>query len=256
MVREELLDVNARLRALAPARRVGARQTREQGADRQRYRDWLQEEQSLDEEIICRRQALLRGTAQAPAVLTDRQREIWDLHSQGLSTRAIGRRLGIHHATAARTLARARKALAEEAERFAGAESLALPRLDMGDASTAKQVLAAVTARQAAYLYLYYAEWLSLREISALTGTHHSAVLRTIRRGLRSIGGAAALRAADRAGPKAGGAVVQSAGRWRQKHINTFGKGREKDADNHRAEGLGGREPWRPKLERAGRPAG
>ena len=67
----------------------------------------------------------------------------------------------------------------------------------MGDASTAKQVLAAVTARQAAYLYLYYAEWLSLREISALTGTHHSAVLRTIRRGLRNIGGALGYREAE-----------------------------------------------------------
>ena len=173
MVREELLDVNAQLRALAPARRVGAGRAREQGADRQQYVNWLQGERNLDEIISSRRQALLQGAAQAPNLLTDRQREVWDLHSRGLSTRAIGRRLGIHHATAARTLARARRALAEEAERFAGAEELELPRLDMGDASTAQKVLAAVTAKQAACLYLYYAEWLSLREISALTGTHH-----------------------------------------------------------------------------------
>ena len=54
-----------------------------------------------------------------------------------------------------------------------------------------------MTAKQAACLYLYYAEWLSLREISALTGTHHSAVLRTIQRGLRNIGGALGYREAE-----------------------------------------------------------
>ena len=89
------------------------------------------------------------------------------------------------------------KALAEETERFAAAQRNPETVLDMGDPSTAKLVLSAVTARQAAYLYLYYAEWLSLREVGVLTGTHHSAVLRTIRRGLRNIGGVLGYREAE-----------------------------------------------------------
>ena len=197
LVEEELLDVNAQLRLLAPGRRVGARQVGEHGADRRQFAEWRDRENSLDDEIAQGRDALLRGAVQSLDVLTERQREVWTLWTRGLSTRDIGRRLGVHHATAARTLSRARRALAEETERFAAAQRSPETVLDMGDPSTAKLVLSAVTARQAAYLYLYYAEWLSLREVGVLTGTHHSAVLRTIRRGLRNIGGVLGYREAE-----------------------------------------------------------
>ena len=189
IVEEELLDVNAQLRSLAPQRRVGTRKTIEQGADRQQYAGWLVREHSLDEEIAADRQALLRGAAQSRDVLTPRQREVWDLFARGLRVGEIAARLGVSTGTASRTLSRARRALAEETKRFAAAERTPGPQLDMEDASTAKLILSAVTPRQAACLYLYYAEWLSLREVAALTGTHHSAVLRTIHRGLRNIGG-------------------------------------------------------------------
>ena len=49
-------------------------------------------------------------------------------------------------------------------------------------------VLSLLTPRQQLYLYLYYGEWLSLREIGRLLRVDHASVLRSIRCGLERLG--------------------------------------------------------------------
>ncbi len=185
-LREELLDVNAQLRSLAPRRRLGMGRACEGLADRQQYEDWLHGE-AEDAPVPA-------GLAESAEVLTARQREVWELHLAGMGTAQIAHRLYLDRSTVARTLRRTRAALQAEVKRAAAAEGV--ETLDMGDPAAAELVLPAVTPTQAAYLYLYYAEWLSLREIGALVDVDHTAVLRTIRRGLKNIGGALGYQAA------------------------------------------------------------
>lgn len=58
----------------------------------------------------------------------------------------------------------------------------------MNDPAVSKIIMACMTDTQAVYVYLYYGEWMTLREISALTGTDHSSIMRTIYRALDNIG--------------------------------------------------------------------
>lgn len=188
MVQEELMDVNAQLRTLMPGHRVGVRTTGSPWApDRQQYIDWKREDQSLNDEIEDGRRAMLQAVSRSLEILTPRQREILELRQSGMKMDTIAAKLGVTCSTVSRTLGRAKRSVREEAERAMQASSLAA-RLDMADPATAKVILSALTAKQAAYLYLYYSEWLSLREISELTGTNHAAILRTIQRALRNIG--------------------------------------------------------------------
>ena len=61
-------------------------------------------------------------------------------------------------------------------------------RVDLMDPAALKAVMLALTPKQMVYFYLYYSEWLTLREIGELTGTDHAAISRTLRRALRNIG--------------------------------------------------------------------
>lgn len=60
--------------------------------------------------------------------------------------------------------------------------------MDLADPAAMKAVMLALTPKQIVYFYLYYSEWLTLREIGELTGTDHAAIMRTLRRALRNIG--------------------------------------------------------------------
>lgn len=190
MVQEELLEVNAQLRALSPGhRRVGGkvRQGVAQWAqDRQQYIDWEQNGWG-DSREVDDHQILLQAVTASLGVLSARQREVLDLYQSGIKMDEIARRLGVNISTVSRTLGRAKHLLRAETERFLQQQRLS-QRLDLSDPVLAKVVLAALTPVQSAYLYLYYSEWLSLRDISSLTGTDHSSVLRTIQRAVRNIG--------------------------------------------------------------------
>lgn len=190
MVQEELLEVNAQLRALTPQRRVGGRRVSHSDylPDRQQFMDWDRENHSLDDEIEDGRRAMLKAVTRSWEVLTPKQRQIMELSQAGVTQEQIAIRLGVNKSTVSRTLGRAKRSMREEAERSLQEQKLDARHLDMADPATAKVILSAMTPKQAAYLYLYYAEWMSLREISELTETDHSTIYRTICRALRNIG--------------------------------------------------------------------
>lgn len=190
MVQEELLEVNAQLRALTPQRRVGTRRVShsEYLPNRQQYIDWGRENQSLDDKIEDGRQAMLRAVTRSWEILTPKQRQTMELSQAGATQEQIAIRLGVNKSTVSRTLGRAKRSMREEAERSLQEQKLDARHLDMADPATARVILSAMTPKQAVYLYLYYSEWLSLREISELTKTDHSTIYRTICRALRNIG--------------------------------------------------------------------
>nr|DAD85666.1 MAG TPA: helix-turn-helix protein [Siphoviridae sp. ctP6113] len=190
MVQEELLEVNAQLRALSARHRVGSKRgtPNDFAVDRQQYINWDRENQSFDDEVEENHQAMLGAVSRSWGILTPRQREIMQLAQTGVAADQIAIQLGVNRSTVYRTLGRAKRSMREEAERSLQEQTLNAKHLDMSDANTAKVILSAVTPKQAVYLYLYYSEWMSLREISNLTGTDHSSIYRTLQRALRNIG--------------------------------------------------------------------
>ncbi|WP_298034357.1 hypothetical protein [uncultured Dysosmobacter sp.] len=193
MVEEELLDVNAQLRALTPGRRVGGKGPRQYGEwapDKQQYVDWLHEDQSLDDKIADGRAALKDVLADSRELMTEREWEVFDLWSRtGMTLEEMSHRLGVDRSVVSRTLQRAKAALQREAQRQSDNRlHLSSVRLDMRDPAVSKIIMACMTETQAVYVYLYYGEWMTLREISALTGTNHSSILRAIYRALSNIG--------------------------------------------------------------------
>lgn len=191
MIKEELMDVNAQLRALMPGHRIGARRKAagEWAPDRQQYIDWERQNNSLDEELDESHRAMLQAVTRGLEVLTPRQREALTLYQSGVKMAEIASSLGVNQSTVSRTVGRAKKTLREEAERALKEQELSSRTcIDLSDPATAKVVLSALTPKQAVNLYLYYSEWLSLREIAQLTGTDRSSVHRTLQRALRNIG--------------------------------------------------------------------
>lgn len=193
MINEELLTVNANLRMLTPGHRVGNRRNRQYGdwaPDKQQYRDWIQQDQSLDDEIEDGRALLKRVVDSSQKLLTPRQSEILELwKSTGMGPSAIARHMGLNRSTVYRTLRRAKQTIQKEAERQTeNQKRLSACILDMSDPNISTVLLSCVTEKQAVCLYLYYGEWLSVRNIEALTGIDKSSILRNINRALVNIG--------------------------------------------------------------------
>lgn len=195
MVEEELLEVNAQLRSLTNGRRIG---TRTISADRfnghggqidqHLYKEWA-EHQSAGQERCSRRDELMQLLQSMEEVLTDKQLEYLRLWGSGLTMKEIAERQGVNISTVSRLISRAKQrmqeaAQAQDARRRAGGRDI-----DLAAPGNAQLILSALTAKQAMYLYLYYAEWLSLREIAELLGLNsHQSVMVSIHTGLRNIG--------------------------------------------------------------------
>lgn len=190
MVNEELMDVNAQLRALSPSRRVGTRRVSGAwAADRRQYEEWRRAETALDEEISEGRALMRRAAVWGMEKLPPRQREMLRLLQDGLPQEEIAKTLGVNKSTVSRTLARAKRNVRQEAERTRAAARLRAEavNVDLTDPFAAKTVLSVLTPKQAVYFYLYFSEWLNLREIGELVGKDHTVILRTLGRALRNI---------------------------------------------------------------------
>ena len=192
MVREELGDVNDQLKALTVGRRNRGPQAAasDYTKNRQQYLDWRREDTALDGEIDEGRARLKAAAVHGLELLTPRQREKFELYLSGKNIPQIAGDLGINKSTVSRSIALAKKKLREETERAMTEAKLRgdSARVDLLDPAALKAVMLALTPKQMVYFYLYYSEWLTLREIGELTGINHTAICRTIRRALRNIG--------------------------------------------------------------------
>ena len=115
MVKEELLDVNAKLRALTPGKRIGRRPGKshsEFSADRQQFLNWAQGEQE-DESDVDARSVMRAAVAEGKDLMSERQWEMFKLWSDGLTMEKISDRLGVDSSTVSRNLHRAKKTLQE-----------------------------------------------------------------------------------------------------------------------------------------------
>ena len=197
MVNEELLDVNAQLRALAPAGkgakfgRKGRTVNSDYGSrfnagDRQQFIDWARQdtEEAADDARAEMRKLLHSGLCS----VSSRQREMLLLWNEGLSMTEVAKRLGVDKSTVSRTIKRAKKTIArlfetqEQLDRLRDGNSL-----DVSDPEVAKLLLSALTPHQAVCFYLYFAEWLSFRQIGDLLGLDHSTVCRVTHRAIGRI---------------------------------------------------------------------
>lgn len=190
MVNEELLDVNAQIRALSPARGVGRRGRVTHSSfssDKQQFIDWTREDvdQELDEERAMMRDMLRTGIAS----ITGRQREILLLWSDGLNQTTISGRLGIDKSAVSRTLKRAQYNVKQLTEARMTVERLRDDnKLDVSNPEVGKLIMSALTPHQAVCFYLYYSERMSIREVGQLLQVDHSTIFRTIQRALARIG--------------------------------------------------------------------
>lgn len=196
-IEEELLDVNAQLRQLTAGRRIGNRvrsaEVRGTEIDRKLYLQWMHS-QGAESDEGCQRSDLLRQVLRdADRLLTLKQREYLEDWSRGNTIERIAREHGVNQSTVSRTIKCAKDKLDTEAQRrirMAEAKAHQENVMDLSSERTAELLLGALTTKQAMYLYLYYGEWMSLREIAELLGlSSHQTVLRSIHHALGALGG-------------------------------------------------------------------
>lgn len=199
MVNEELLDVNAQLRALAPAGKPpkfgrGGRTVHDSYgdwgkplvSDRQQFIEWAR--QDTDEDATEARIELRRMLRSELGSITGRQRQVLLMYADGLRVTDIARQLRVSKSTVSRTLRRAKKNIARVMETRIALDKLRDEnQLGMADPEVVKLLMGALTAHQAVCFYLYYAEWLSIRQIGELLDVDHSTICRTIQRAVARI---------------------------------------------------------------------
>lgn len=199
LIKEELLDVTAQLRALAPAggrtikSGTGSLSTdagRFNPGDRQQFIQWAQQETEDDgAEMAAEANAEARRMIElCMTSITGRQREVLLLHADGMKQVEIAEKLGVNRSSVNRTLRRAKMRAADIAE--AQETILRLrdgDRLDMSNPEAVKTLMYALTPHQAVCFYLYYAEYLTFRQIGDLLNVDHVTVFRTVRRAVERI---------------------------------------------------------------------
>lgn len=195
MVNEELQDINAKLRILAPRGKY-ARVSHSPASDnfggrlgpgeRQQFVNWSR--QDAEEDAAEARASLRNSLRSELGSVTGRQRQVLLMYADGLCVTDIARQLRINRLTVYRTLQRAKKNIAHIMETRMALDKLRDEnRLDMANPEVVKLLMGALTAHQAVCFYLYYAEWLSIRQIGELLGVDHSTICRTIQRAVARI---------------------------------------------------------------------
>lgn len=197
MVEEELMDVNAHLRALTPGQRIGSNGGRVQvglATDHQQFTDWAQEDQAGTDEGVDYRAAMVEALAESKGLMTETQWRVFELWATGMAVNQIAIKLGRNRGSVSRTLGRARARIQESASFRMAAARAQLPvrpvmEIDLSDKEIFKVILPSLTEVQIVYLYLYYGEFLSCPEIALLINRNISTVSRTLRRAIKSIAG-------------------------------------------------------------------
>lgn len=194
MVNEELLDVSAQLRAFVPAGKrehIGRKgrvtssvdaHERNSG-DRQQFVEWTR--QDVDDAAAEAKAGLRRMLRGGMESVIGRQREMLLLYADGLTQADIAAKLGVAGSSVCRTLKLAKKKVSCVVETQQKIETLRDGnQLDMANPEVVKLLMGALTPHQAVCFYLYYAEWLSVRQIGELLGVNHATICRTIHRAI------------------------------------------------------------------------
>ena len=195
MVEEELMDVNAHLRALTPGQRIGSKGGRVQvglATDHQQFTDWAHEDQAGTEECVDYRAIMMEALAESKDLMTEAQWKVFELWATGMAVTQIAVKFGVNRSTVSRTLGRARANIQESAAFRAATARAHIPSrsvmvIDMSDKEIFKAILPCLTEVQIVYLYLYYGEFLTCREISQLIDRDSATICRTLHRALKSI---------------------------------------------------------------------
>ena len=209
-VKEDLVDCARQLRELLPGHRIGRGGATWSGVegwrwDRIQHQTWTELEGADLPEGPTDRDKMRLAVRAARRGVTQAQEKYLAEADQGKKAAQIARETGRHRSTVCRTLRRGEKRIAEDARalyQLLGRQEGGPMVVDLSRPDVLKAVLDRLTIRQQTYLYLYYGEWLSLREIGSLLGVDHASVLRSIRCGLKrvenlSLGGQIEVRELD-----------------------------------------------------------
>lgn len=135
-----------------------------------------------------RKARLMRCLKRGKAVCSPRQQEMLDLFLQGKSIPEVAKEIGVDRSTVWKTLKRAKKTINEIEGAMRNEErAKALGVIDFSSREVAEDILSSLTETQAVYLYLYYGEWLSLRDIGKLLDKDYTAVCKGIHRAIKRI---------------------------------------------------------------------
>ena len=191
-VEEDLVDCARRLRELLPKHSI-SRGTTWAGIDgwqwdKMQYKTWAELEGAEDPEGPTERDKMRLAVRAARTRISPTQANYLTQADQGKRPAQVARETGKHRSTVCRALQRGKKQIEEDAKalyQLLGCQEGKTLVVDLEDPAVLKLVLDRLTLRQQTYLYLYYGEWLSLREIGSLLGVDHASVLRSIRCGLK-----------------------------------------------------------------------
>lgn len=197
-VEEELVDCARELRALTPRHKVSYTRTTWGNLEGMPWggidNTWAEVEAMEPGEARPTDQNLMRLALRTALVrsMTPAQRVYTQERQAGKSGARIGRERDRDKSTISRTLSRGRARLERNARAMYAVLKAQTGQcggltLDLAEPAVLAAVLDLLTDRQRLCLYLYYGEWLSTREIAAMTDTGHVSVLRCIRRGLERL---------------------------------------------------------------------
>lgn len=186
LVKEELLEVNTRLRARRPSVRVGQQRLiySQRAADRQQAADWDQGLTERDDNAD-ERAKMLQAIHNNLSAVTPRQQEIFAMWMSGMRRVDIADKLGVTRTTVSKILKNARNHIRQAAEAQMRLDRK--NRLDMTDPETAEALLSVVTPRQGECLRLYYGEGLQMKQIAEMYGVDKSTVSRTVTRAVKRV---------------------------------------------------------------------
>lgn len=202
-VGEDIIDRSRELRRLMPEHRISYRGGKRDYMERVKWssledKTWAEVEKMVpgDRELTAHEmmRAALRK-ARSCTSMTEKQREYVDqILDQGKRLVDVARDCGVDKSTVSRTVKRGRAHLDRDIKAVYailrnqedGTGDLTV--VDLAVPEVMEAVLGILTECQRTYLYLYYGEWMSLREIQELLGLDsHSSVLRSIRTALERI---------------------------------------------------------------------
>lgn len=194
---EEILDVTAQMRAMAPTGKKqgfgrGGRvvsdhsEYRISPSDRQQFASWLRQDE--DELADTERVKLHRLLRYSMGFASDKQRAALLLISDGMSQTEVARELGVSKSTISRTVNLGKANVARMLETQLAIDKLRNDkRLDLARPEAAKLLVSSLTPHQAVCFYLHYAEGMTFREAGELLGIDYSSVCRTTQRAVLRI---------------------------------------------------------------------